>query len=90
MAGTIRFPAEREDRLDVLLAESAGITRSRAAALIRDGRVTVEGELPPKAGFMVKAGRSVEATIPDPVPARAEAQEIALDVLYQDASGGGL
>jgi 23S rRNA pseudouridine1911/1915/1917 synthase len=85
MAETIRFRADREDRLDVLLAESAEITRSRAAALIKDGFVTVAGEIPSKAGFVVKVGVSVEATIPDPAPARAEAQDIDIDVLYQDA-----
>ncbi len=84
MPQRIEFVAPRPDRLDVLLSEQTDITRSRAAALIREGRATVSGEIPPKAGHKVRAGEPVVLEIPDPAPARAEAQNIAIEVLYQD------
>ena len=84
MSQRIEFPASRHERLDVLLSEQADVTRSRAAALIREGRATVAGEIPSKAGHMVRAGEPVVLEIPDPAPARAEAQDIAIEVLYQD------
>jgi 23S rRNA pseudouridine1911/1915/1917 synthase len=44
----MRVPPERDgERLDALLAESLG-SRSRAARLIDEGRVTVDGRLRPK------------------------------------------
>ena len=47
----IDFIAREQQRLDVLLAEAMEATRSRAAALIREGRVEVEGVRREKAGF---------------------------------------
>jgi 23S rRNA pseudouridine1911/1915/1917 synthase len=84
MPQRIEFVAPRPERLDVLLSERADITRSRAAALIREGRATVAGEMPAKVGHMVRVGESVILEIPDPAPARAEAQDIAVEILYQD------
>ena len=85
MPQRIEFTASRPERLDVLLAEQADITRSRAAALIREGRATVSGALATKTGHAVRAGELVAVEIPDPAPARAEAQDIEIGVLYQDA-----
>lgn len=81
----VEFSAPRAERLDVLLSEKAEVTRSRAAALIREGRATVAGEIAMKNGHAVRAGEMIILEIPDPAPARAEAQDIEIDVLYQDA-----
>ncbi len=81
----IEFAAPREERLDVLLSEQADITRSRAAALIKEGRASVAGDVPAKAGHKVRVGEPIILEIPDPAPARAVAQNIEVDVLYQDA-----
>lgn len=85
MPRQIEFTAEGPARLDVLICARAGITRSRAAALIREGRARVAGVCPAKAGHMVRPGERVELEIPAPTPARAVAQEIEIGVLYQDA-----
>jgi 23S rRNA pseudouridine1911/1915/1917 synthase len=85
MSRRIEFAAPRPERLDVLLSEQAGVTRSRAAALIKDGRASVSGEVPSKAGRAVREGEMVAVEIPDPVPARAEAQDIEIEIYYQDA-----
>ena len=78
-------PPEREgERLDVFAARLANVTRSRAEALIRQGRVTVDGEAQAKAGFKLKPGMAVRAEVPPAAEARVEAEDIALDIVYQD------
>ena len=77
--------AEREgERLDVFAAELAGVTRSRAGALIRDGYARVGGDAQTKAGFKLKQGIAVAVTVPEAAPAAAEAEDIELNILYQD------
>ena len=72
-------------RLDVLLSEQSGLTRSRVATLMEEGRVTVEGAVVTKAGLKAKAGQQIVLTIPAPKPAAPEAQDIPLTILYEDA-----
>ena len=72
-------------RLDVLLSEQSGLTRSRVATLMEEGRVTVDGQVVTKAGLKAKAGQTVVLTIPAPKPAVPEAQDIPLTILYEDA-----
>ena len=72
-------------RLDVLLGEAAGISRSRAAALMEEGYCLLEGQPCTKAGTKPPAGRAVTLTVPapkDPVP---QAEDIPLEILYEDA-----
>ena len=71
-------------RLDVQLSETAGISRSRAAALMEEGCCMLAGEPCRKAGTKPPAGREIVLTIPeakDPVP---QAEDIPLDILYED------
>ena len=72
------------ERLDVLAAAAAEITRSRAGALIKDGLVLVNGTVQTKAGFKVKAGDTISVTLPEAEPSRVEAQDIDINILYQD------
>ena len=76
--------AREGERLDVFAAEVAGVTRSRAGALIREGRVEVDGAAQAKAGFRLKEGMAVRVTVPAAAPATAVAEDIDLDILYQD------
>ncbi len=81
-----RVPAESEgERLDVFAAQVAGMTRSRAGALIREGRVTVDGAAQEKTGFRLKAGMAVGVEVPAAAPATARAEDIDLEIVYQDA-----
>lgn len=73
-------------RLDVLLAEQAQITRSRAGALIREGCVSVNGQKQTKAGFVLKPGMELNWEIPEVKPTEVVAQDIPLRIVYQDAS----
>ena len=72
-------------RLDVLLAEASGHTRSRVARLIAQGRCLVDGQPETKAGAVPGVGAAVQLTIPAPTPAQPQAEDIPLTILYQDA-----
>ena len=81
------YRAEENDdkkRLDVFLAERAGLTRSRAEKLIRDGLAQVDGKRVEKPGLTLKAGQAVELIIPEAKPSTVEAQDIPLEIVYQD------
>ena len=71
-------------RLDVLLSEQSDLTRSRVAALMEEGHVTVDGTPVTKAGLKAKPGQTIILTIPAPQPAVPEAQDIPLTILYED------
>lgn len=62
-------------RLDVLLSEQSGLTRSRVADLVEEGFVTVDGQRAAKAGLKAKPGQTVTLVIPAPKPAVPEAQD---------------
>ena len=72
-------------RLDVLLSETSGLTRSRIATLMEEGQVTVDGLVHFKAGQKAKPGQRIVLTIPAPTPAIPQAQDIPLTILYEDA-----
>ncbi|MBR6185198.1 MAG: RluA family pseudouridine synthase [Clostridia bacterium] len=72
------------ERLDVLLSRDGQISRSRAAALIKEGCVTVQGRVETKPAFKTDAGAQICLSMPEPKPAKAEAQDIPLEILYQD------
>ncbi|MBQ8506423.1 MAG: RluA family pseudouridine synthase [Clostridia bacterium] len=78
-------PERSGERLDVLCAELGSITRSRAGALIKDGMALVNGAAQLKAGLKVKAGDEISLTLPDAEPSSIEAQDIHLDIIYQDS-----
>ena len=71
-------------RLDVLLSEQSDLTRSRVAALMEEGHVTLDGSPVTKAGLKAKPGQTIILTIPAPKPAVPEAQDIPLTILYED------
>lgn len=72
-------------RLDVFLSEQLEeYTRSRLKKLIEEGQVCVDGEKTAKAGLEIKQGARVEIVIPDAVEYTVTAENIPLDVVYQD------
>ncbi len=76
--------AEAGMRLDVFAqGRMPDISRSRAAALAREGWATLNGRrAKPSAG--VRAGDMVEVALPAPEPLGVAAQEIPLSVVYED------
>ncbi len=72
-------------RLDVLLSEASGLSRSRIASLMEEGNVTLDGVAVTKAGLKAKPGQTVVLTVPAPRPAVPQAQDIPLTILYEDS-----
>lgn len=80
------FVAEQAyKRLDVFLSEQTEeITRSRIKKLIEEGNVAVNGATVKKAGAEIKTGDSVLLTIPEAVAYAVQAENIPIDVVYED------
>jgi len=78
--------AEAGVRIDAFLsAHIPAVSRSRAAALVAEGRVTVGGAVK-KPGYRLRQGDVVAGRVPDPEPLADHLPEpIALDILYEDA-----
>ena len=83
---------EEEIRLDVYLADTLSdegeeafrtFSRSSAARLIDEGRVTVNG-LVRKANYRVRMGDMISVELPEPEVLSVEAEDIPLDVVYED------
>ena len=78
------FLSDKVERVDVFLSEMTGKTRSGLKKLVEDGKVKVNGKVISKAGFTIKEGDSVEVEIPDAVAISIGAENIPLDIVYQD------
>jgi 23S rRNA pseudouridine1911/1915/1917 synthase len=78
--------ADRGKRLDLFLQERLPqYSRSRLQSWVKSGRVTVNS-IPQKASFTLRGGETV-AVEPAELPSlRAFAEEIPLDILYQDSN----
>lgn len=72
-------------RLDKWLAEWADLSRSRIKALILDGQVLAAGEPARKPTTKIIADAIYEVTVPAPVAADPEPENIPLDIVYEDA-----
>ncbi|MGO9777495.1 MAG: RluA family pseudouridine synthase [Terracidiphilus sp.] len=84
---TIEAPAEAMgQRLDLFLAaQLEGVSRSRVQMLIDQGDVLVDG-LREKASLKLRGGERIDITgEPHPAPLKATAEEIPLDVIFEDA-----
>ncbi len=75
--------ADKSERLDVFLSEKLDKTRSAVKKLVDDGVITVNGNKV-KAGRVLKIGEEISVNIPDPVKLDLEAENIPLDIIYQD------
>lgn len=77
-------PRESEGcRLDAFLSENWEITRSGAQKQIEKGNVTVNGKVCPKS-FRLTEGDVISFNPELPVPMEAVAQNIPLDIVYED------
>lgn len=77
---------EAGTRLDKYLADMVeDLTRSAAVLLLEDGKVTVNKKSAAK-NYKIKTGDEVEISIPEPVEYEAKAENIPLDIVYEDDS----
>ena len=73
------------ERLDKYLSETvAGLTRTQAAALIEAGNCSVNGVVVSSKKSPLKSGDRIVLNIPEPEPAAIQAEDIPLDVRYED------
>jgi 23S rRNA pseudouridine1911/1915/1917 synthase len=83
---TVGFIAESPgERLDkALAARFAQLSRAQVQTLIRDGRVTVDGQ-PVKPSYRIEGGEQVQVQIPlPPADDSPQPEAIPLEVLYED------
>lgn len=72
-------------RLDAFIsANLPDLSRSAVGRLIDEGRVTVSGDVV-KPSYKVKSGDEIVVEVPPPAPTDIQAEEIPLDIIYQDS-----
>ena len=84
-----RCVAQAEDagkRLDCFIAEQTDLSRSRAAALIQEGLVFIGGEAASKPAGRIAEGEEIVVRVPEPIRPAACAQDIPIEILWQDES----
>jgi len=76
---------EAGQRLDRVLTQRVGeLSRSRLKALIVEGRVSVAGKAVRDPARHVKSGETIVVDVPPAAPAEPEAENIPLDVVFED------
>ncbi len=81
----IQLVCEQSQRLDSFVAENSTLTRSHAQKLVQGGSVTVDGTVVTKCSLVVKEDSVVCVTLPDEQLLDIPAQDIPLDILYEDS-----
>jgi len=80
-----RFEKDAAERLDKFLVGCLpDFSRARLQGLIADGFVRVNGIPAKKSGQMIEAGTEVEVRIPPPEPTGLIAEEIPLDIVFEN------
>lgn len=78
--------ADRADRLDVAIARAfPDVTRSRAAALVKDGAVAVDGKVLHRPAASVAVGSTLTVEIPAPEPSDAIPEDLPIHVVHEDS-----
>ena len=77
---------EDEDmRLDAFIAKNSTLSRSRVQQLLAEECIKIKDEVVKKASFRIKAGQSIAVRLPAPVSYDVVAEEIDLDIVYEDS-----
>ena len=81
----LTFEQARSQRLDKFLVEQLPeFSRSRLQALIKDGRVIVDGVIASKSGQTLDSVSHIVVAIPPPEPSELVAEEIPLDIVFEN------
>jgi 23S rRNA pseudouridine1911/1915/1917 synthase len=83
------FSVEEDEegvRLDTFLVSQEDVDQSRSyiSTLIRNGHVTVEGEVASKPSARLRRGCVVSLNVPDPEPIELAPENIPLDLVFED------
>lgn len=80
----INCVADKNERIDKFIASQLdGVTRSYVQKLVDDGNVLVDGKII-KSNYKLKIGQNIEITIPEAKPLDIKAEDIKLDIVYED------
>ncbi len=79
----LQFTAEA-GRLDAVVSQLVGASRSQVALWIEAGHVVVNGKAASKSSHKLKGGEALTVQVPPPSDARVEPENVALDVLFED------
>lgn len=83
---TFLFQKKDKERLDVFLTACLPeFSRARVQGLIKAGYVMVDGETTTKTGRDLEPGARVEARIPPPQPSGLVAENIPLDIVFENS-----
>lgn len=88
MSATIELtvqPGEGGARIDAYLSAHTELSRSRIAELIQGGALTIDGREVLRPSHKAADGQRLCLSVPDTQPVSIAAQDIPLDILYQDA-----
>lgn len=81
---TVRVPDGAPSRVDRVVADATGLSRSHVQKLIAEGRLTAEG-VPLRANTIVVPGTELRLDVPEPVAMDlAPAPDIELRIVYED------
>ncbi len=80
---TIEALGHEAERIDAVLAAKSGMSRSAVQKLIDEGLVTLSGK-PLKKNYRVTGTEIFEVTIPEPEETDTAAEDIPLDVVFED------
>jgi 23S rRNA pseudouridine1911/1915/1917 synthase len=82
---TFVFDQPGAQRLDKYLVTCLpDLSRSRIQSLIEDGFVTVDGELPRKAGQMLEGHTEIVVTLPPTLPSALVPEDIPLEIVFEN------
>lgn len=81
---TVRVPDGAPSRVDRVVADATGLSRSHVQKLIADGRLTADG-VPLRANTIVVPGTELRLDVPEPLALDlAPAPDIELRIVYED------
>lgn len=82
---TFHYDEQNPDRLDKYLVSCLPeFSRARIQGLISDGFVSINGVPAKKAGQMIEDGDDIEVRVPPPVPSGLVAEDIPLDIIFEN------
>ena len=81
----MKYTANKDKvRLDVYLADTLGVSRSNIKTVLEKDGAFVNGVKRTKSGFELRVGDEVEFELPEPETLDVKAENIPLDIVYQD------
>ena len=82
----VRFDeSDRGKRLDVALVKgTSGLSRSQIQRLVSQGNISVDGVISSKSAAVLNGSETVVIRVPPPVPTSLSAEDIPLDIVYED------